>query len=44
MDKKFDEKEKDKKGSTLLKNIKDIIFEGNEHEDGCVYIRLIQFF
>ena len=43
MEKKYDDKEvkgENKKESNLLKNIKDIIFEGNEHEPGCVYIKL----
>ena len=41
MEKKFDgDNKENKKESTLLKNIKDIILEGNEHEPGCVYIKL----
>ena len=44
MEKKFDDKEKNvKKESKLLKNLKDIIFEGNEHEPGCVYIKIVMF-
>ncbi len=42
MDKKYDDKNHvNKNDSTILKNIKDIIFEGNEHEPGCVYIKLV---
>ena len=43
MEKKFDDdndKNKDKNESKLLRNLKDIILEGNEHEPGCIYIKL----
>ena len=41
MEKKFDgDNKENKKESTLLKNIKDIILEANEHEPGCAYIKL----
>ena len=44
MEKKFDDKEKNvKKESKLLKNFKEIIFEGNEHEPGCVYIKIVMY-
>ena len=46
MDKNFDDdrkKNNEKKESKLLKTLKDIILEGNEHEPGCVYIRLIMY-
>ena len=44
MEKKFEDGEKkDKKVSTVLKNILDRVLEGNKHEPGCVYIKLIMF-
>ena len=45
MEKQFeDNKKKDKKESTVLKNILDTVLEGNEHEPGCVYIKLVIIF
>ena len=45
MEKKFDDSDdkKNKKESKLLKNIMDIILEGNEHEPGCIYIKLFMY-
>ena len=44
MKENYDEKNFREKKSTILKNIKDILLEGNEHEDGCIYAKLLLYF